>query len=202
MRKSYLIMFVIILIFSMPFTYGGCSGGGGGGSESAEVDAGVDVKLNVPYVPNYGNTCVTSSFTMVLKYYRTGAEFADVWNVVGYPADYDAFDYWIRNDYDLRLELLSNQIIDDIIHYIDEGFPVIAVQQHSNWQPIGHARVVIGYNLTRNQFIVHDPSNLGPNYRMSFDMFVELWENLTDHIEPWWEPTPAFLIIAIDDPIP
>jgi hypothetical protein len=37
---------------------------------------------------------------------------------------------------------------------------------------------------------------------MSFDMFVELWENLTDHIEPWWKPTPAFLIIPIDDPIP
>ena len=32
--------------------------------------------------------------------------------------------------------------------------------------------------------------------------FTMLWENLTDFIEPWWEPTPAFLIISIDDPIP
>jgi hypothetical protein len=186
----------------MPFTYGGCSGGDGGDGESAADDVGIDVKLPVPYVADYGNTCVTSSFTMVLKYYGTGAEFADVWNVVGYPADYDAFDSWIRNDYDLRLELLSNQIVGDIIHYIDQGFPVVAIQQHSYWHPIGHARVVIGYNLTRNQLIVHDPSYLGPSYRMSFDTFAELWENVTDFIEPWWEPTPAFLIIAINDPIP
>ena len=115
MRKGRFVVLIIILIFSLPFTYGGCSGGGGGGgSESAADDAGIDVKLHVPYVPNYCNTCVTSSFTMVLKYYGTGAEFADVWNVVGYPADYEAFDYWIRNNWEPTPAFLIIPIDDPI----------------------------------------------------------------------------------------
>jgi len=199
MKKSKLLALIILLIFSLLFTYGGCSGGGSG----EDIDTSADILLDVPFVQNYGGySCASSSFTMVLLYYGIDVTFDDVWDVVGFPPDYGAFDEWIRNNFDLRREFLSDQTVDDIIYYIDEGFPPIVVQQYTYAQTTGHNRVVIGYNLDRNEFITNDPSDLGRRYRIQFDDFITLWDNFTNFIEPWWDPRPTFLLIPIDDPVP
>jgi hypothetical protein len=177
------------------------SGGGGGGGSS---NTGTDVVLDVPFVANYGGTCVASSFTMVLQCNGTGVTFNDVLNVFGYPPfdqnEYGNFNDWIVNDFGLEMRHYSERTIDDVILCIDEGYPAIVHQQDSLSLAEGHMRVVIGYNLENNVFIIHDPSNRGANYRENFDTFETLWELITN-IEPV-QPNQIFLIVPVGEPSP
>lgn len=94
--------------------------------------------------------------------------------------DGNDFDVWIMNDYNLLLFYYPERTVDDVITCIDEGYPVMVHQQDSLSLAEGHMRVVIGYNLENNYFIIHDPSNRGAFYRESFSVFETLWELITN----------------------
>ncbi len=51
----------------------------------------------------------------------------------------------------------------------------VALQYHDPTDMQGHDRVIVGYNLSQEVFILNDPSNFGPGYRMGFDEFDSLW---------------------------
>jgi len=160
--------------------------------------------VDVPYVPNYGETCASSSMTMMLKGYDSSITFDDVLNKAGLPPiiNYDAVDEWIREEFDLTLEMYIYRRIDDILTCIDEGYPVMVLQVFSAQVHTGHNRVVIGYNLKKETLIVHDPSPLGPDYEMSFEYFDQLWKKW-DKIGDWNVTHFLWLIMPVDaaDPI-
>ena len=143
-----------------------------------------EVILDVPFEPNHGGTCVASSFTMALRYLEPTVTFDDVYNIFGLPPfdnnEYENFNNWIKNNFDLEMKHYSHCTIDDIILCINEGYPAVVHQQDSLSLAEGHMRVVIGYNLDRQEFIIHDPSNRGKNYRESFSVFEKLWKLITN----------------------
>jgi len=179
------------------------SGGGGGGGDDSSSTAN-DVVLNVSYVPNYGQTCASSSMTMMLQYYDPGITFNDVLSRAGLPPiiNYYAVNEWILQEFDLKLKLYRDRTVDDVIECINQGYPVMVLQVYSSTIPSGHNRVVIGYNLEQEVLIVNDPSALGANYRMSFEYFDLLW-SMWDQISGWPFPHLLWLIMPVDaaDPI-
>jgi len=140
----------------------------------------LDVVLDVPYVPNYGMTCGSSSFTMVLKYYDPSIRFDEVFGILGLPPfsveAWKEFERWVEEDLNLEMETYHQCEIDHVIRCIDYGYPVVVLQWFNKTVNEGHYRVVIGYNLGKEILILNDPSPYGPRYRMEFQLFDSLWD--------------------------
>jgi hypothetical protein len=137
-----------------------------------------DMSLKVPFETNRGSTCLSSSLAMVLQYYKTGATFDDVFAIFGLPPGFYAskwiqFENWIET-FGLAMITYDKATIEDVLQCVYRGLPVVVLQHHHD-SGEGHDRVVIGYNLAKQEFILNDPSNYGPGYRMSFDEFDSLW---------------------------
>jgi len=160
-----------------------------------------EVKLDVPFEPNLGNTCFSSSFAMVMRYWGKNANVHDVLKVVGLPPfrvgyEHPELMHWMEKHYGLKLRYLPYSKIEDIKLFINEGYPVVVHQTFSLNEKTGHNRVVIGYSDKRNVFITNDPSNLGPNYEIPYDTFKKLWSDIT-----LYESGPhnkAYLVIPIE----
>jgi len=141
------------------------------------------VKLNVPFEPNLGNTCFSSSFAMVMRYWGKDVHVDDVLKIVGRPPfggyEHPELNLWMAKKYGLNFEYLPNSSIEHIKLYINEGYPVIVHQTFSLSENTGHNRVVIGYSDTKSAFIVNDPSRLSANYEIPYSDFKKLWSNIT-----------------------
>ena len=135
--------------------------------------------MDVPFEPNYGNTCFSSSFAMVMQYWDKKVSVNDVLKVVGYPPfktySHPELNWWMKRNHRLRFEYLTDSNIEDVKMYLNEGYPIIVHQDFSLHDGTGHNRVVIGYSDPEGVFITNDPSNLGPNYRISYKNFIKLW---------------------------
>ena len=142
-----------------------------------------EVKLNVPFEPNLGDTCLSSSFAMVMRYWGKDVHVDDVLKIVGPPpfraSVQTELNWWMKKNYGLKFEYLPDSSIENVIFYLNEGYPVIVHQTFSLNQSSGHSRVVIGYNDQKRVFIVNDPSSLGPNLEISFADFKKLWWKLS-----------------------
>jgi hypothetical protein len=97
--------------------------------------------------------------------------------------------------------LYPNRTIEDIIKAIDAGYPVMVLQVYWTDQLTGHNRVIVGYDLKRNEFIANDPSDFGPYFRIPFATFQELWR-LWKIVEPGWPANFLWLILKVGDPDP
>jgi uncharacterized protein YvpB len=142
------------------------------------------VKLNVPFEPNLGDTCVSSSFAMVMRYWGKDVHVDDVLKIVGYPpfigyTYHTTLSWWMKKNYGLEFEYLPDSSMEHIKLYLNEGYPVIVHQTFSADEDSGHSRVVIGYNDPKRVFIVNDPSSLGPNLKISYADFKKLWWKLS-----------------------
>jgi len=159
--------------------------------------------LNVPFEPNQGGTCASSSMTMILKFNGLDITFEDVYAIAGPPPiiNYSGVDQWIREDFGLTLKLYPNRTIEDVIKAIDAGYPVMVLQVYWTDQLTGHNRVIVGYDLKRNEFIANDPSDFGPYFRIPFATFQELWR-LWKIVEPGWPANFLWLILKVSDPDP
>ena len=142
-----------------------------------------EVKLNVPFEPNLGSTCFSSSFSMVMRYWGKDIHVYDVLEVVGRPPfkgyEHPKLNRWMKRKHDLRFKYLFNSSIENVKLYLNEGYPVIVHQTMSLSDNTGHNRVVIGYSDPREIFIINDPSLKGPNYEISYTDFKKLWRNIT-----------------------
>lgn len=198
--RSCLPVFHCIAAVFIFLACGGCGGGGNSGPSTQNV-----VVLNVPYEPNHGGagTCASSSMTMLLKYAGLNVTFDDIYRIAGPPPviNYDAVNAWITRDFGLTLKLYPNRTVQDVMKAIDAGYPVMVLQVKWTDQLLGHNRVVIGYDLDRNEFIVNDPSDFGPNFRIPFATFQELWR-LLPTAEPGWPPNVLWLVKKVDAPDP
>ena len=142
-----------------------------------------EVKLNVPFEPNLGSTCFSSSFAMVMRYWGKDIHVYDVLEVVGRPPfkgyEHPKLNRWMKRKHDLKFKYLFNSSIENVKLYLNEGYPVIVHQTMSLSDNTGHNRVVIGYSDPRKIFIINDPSLKGPNYEISYADFKKLWRNIT-----------------------
>jgi hypothetical protein len=200
------------LCFFIFFSFIACGGGkesGYGGPSSQERVTNIApstkkvIVLKVPFEPNHGGTCASSSMTMMLKYNGLDVNFNDVYKIAGPPPiiNYDGVDKWIQKDFGLKLKLYPNRTIRDIIKAIDEGYPVMVLQVKWTNELSGHNRVIKGYDSIQEEFIVNDPSEFGRNFRIPFTTFKELWR-LWGKNEPGWPPNFLWLIIKANQPDP
>ena len=155
-----------------------------------------DVTLDVPFESNRGSTCASSSMAMMLRYAGAKTGFNEVLKVAGLPPiiNYGGVDKWIRKEFGLKLVRFEKRAISDIITCVQKGHPVMVLQQHSLYNPGGHNRVVVGYNLKSRELIINDPSELGYEYRMQFGMFEKMWDILPK-ICPGWPSRPMWLVL-------
>ena len=94
-----------------------------------------DVVLKVPFEPNYGSTCASSSFTMVLKYFKQPITFGDVFGIFGLPPfnvdTWKNFEAWVEAGLDLDMVTYAPCTIDHILSCIDHGYPIVVLQHFS-----------------------------------------------------------------------
>jgi len=145
-----------------------------------------EVKLDVPYEPNLGNTCFSSSFAMVMRYWGKDVHVNDVLKVVGLPPfivgyEHPELNAWMRKNHGLKFLYLPYSRVEDLKLYLIEGYPVIVHQTFSLQENTGHNRVVIGYSDKRGVFIINDPSQLGPNYEIPYTEFERLWSRIATY---------------------
>ena len=88
-------------------------------------------------------------------------------------------NWWMKKNYGLKFKYLPDSSIENVIFYLNEGYPVIVHQTFSLTENTGHRRVIVGFNDQESKFIVNDPSWLGPNYEISYSDFKKLWVNIT-----------------------
>lgn len=158
-----------------------------------------EIKLDVPFEPNLGNTCFSSSFAMVMRYWGKDVHVKDVLNIVGLPPfkgyEHPELNIWMKKNYGLKFLYLPYSRIKDLKLYLNEGYPVIVHQTISLEENTGHNRVVIGYNDRRKVFITNDPSRFGPNYEIPYNEFEKLWERIALY-EPG-PPNKIYLVVPL-----
>jgi ABC-type bacteriocin/lantibiotic exporter with double-glycine peptidase domain len=159
-----------------------------------------EIKLDVPFEPNLGNTCFSSSFAMVMRYWGKDVHVNDVLKIVGLPPFKTGYEHpelnaWMKKNHGLEFLYLPGSRIEDLKLYLNEGYPVIVHQTFTLKDNTGHNRVVKGYSDQRNVFIVNDPSPLGRNYEIPYADFEKLWSRIATH-----EPGPQnkiYLVIPL-----
>nr|NQU90965.1 C39 family peptidase [Bacteroidota bacterium] len=160
-----------------------------------------EVKLDVPFEPNLGRTCFSSSFAMVMRYYGKDVTVSDVFRVCGRapfsgPHPRSKLSYWMKKNYGLRLVYIPSSNIEDLKMYINEGYPVVVLMNYSSFDKSGHNRVVTGYSDRKKVFITNDPSPFGPNYEISYDNFKKHWKF---SMPPVHQQREAYLVIPIEN---
>jgi hypothetical protein len=72
--------------------------------------------------------------------------------------------------------------LNDLKTLINSGYPIIVLTEYTAGSGQGHYRVVVGYDDSTSEIIVHDPWNTswggpygGPNLRLSYSTFQSLW---------------------------
>jgi len=149
-----------------------------------------EIKLDVPYEPNLGNTCFSSSFAMIMRYWGKDVHVNDVLKVVGLPPftvgyEHPELNGWMKKNHGLEFLYLPYSRVEDLKLYLGEGYPVIVHQTFSLQENTGHNRVVIGYSDKKGVFIVNDPSRLGRNHEIPYPEFEKLWSRIA-----MYEPGP------------
>ncbi len=136
---------------------------------------------------------------MVMRYWGKHVNVSDVVKVVGRAPFYGPHPrymlaYWMKKHYGLKVIYIPSSNIEHLKMYINEGYPVVVLQEYSSFDRDGHNRVVIGYNDSREVFITNDPSPFGPNYEISYDKFEKLWKF---EMPPVHQQREAYLVIPI-----
>jgi len=74
--------------------------------------------------------------------------------------------------------------LDELKSLIDAGYPIIVGTLFSEEEPVGHYRVVVGYNATH--IILHDPwPTIGPMLNLTNSEFLDLWFYDGLLVSPW-----------------
>jgi hypothetical protein len=160
-----------------------------------------EVRLDVPFEPNLGGTCFSSSFAMVMRYWGQDVHVEDVVKVVGRPPfkgyEHPELNWWMKRNYKLKFKYLLNSSVEQVKRYLNEGYPVIVHQMFSSHEPTGHDRVVVGYSDKKGVFIVNDPSPLGKDHEIYYAEFSKLWREIASY-ETWGPANKAYLVMPIE----
>ncbi|MCB0833717.1 MAG: tetratricopeptide repeat protein, partial [Bacteroidetes bacterium] len=128
---------------------------------------------SVPYVRQHGPQCAAASLSMVLQFYGRKIDQDDIYatiksdfagaqanDILNYPrslGSYKTFGY--------------TGTLEDLKSRIDEGIPVLVFLTPFGY---GHVVVVIGYDETKHQIIMHDPT-VASLQAVNYDEFLQEW---------------------------
>ena len=159
-----------------------------------------EVRLDVPFEPNLGGTCFSSSFAMVMRYWGKDVHVDDILKVVGKPPfkgyEHPELNWWMKRNHKLKFKYLPNSSVEQVKRYLNEGYPVIVHQMFSSHEPTEHNRVVVGYSDKKGVFIVNDPSPFGKNYEISYAEFSKLWREIASY-ETSGPANKAYLLMPV-----
>jgi hypothetical protein len=126
------------------------------------------------YQPQTYNNCSRCSVAILLGYY-------DHW-ITQFQVDDDLAPGYFPCQvarymprYRLMARVYAPAAVDPVRRLLANGIPVIVLQLLSLEEPIGHYRVLRGYNDQAGEFISDDPlQKKGPDYRISYEVFDQL----------------------------
>ncbi len=127
----------------------------------------------VPYVKQHGPQCAAASLSMILSFYKQSIDQDDIYAAI--KSDYagaQSLDI-IRYPRSLKGYKSFGYIgtLEDLKGRIDEGIPVMVFLTPFGY---GHVVVAIGYDETKHQIIMHDPT-VASMQAVSYDQFLEEW---------------------------
>ncbi|KAB2879346.1 tetratricopeptide repeat protein [bacterium] len=128
---------------------------------------------NIPYVKQHGPQCAAASLSMVLSYYNHYIDQDDIYSVI--KSDYAGAQSNDILSYPRSLGTYKSfgyiGTIEDLKERIDQGIPVLVFLTPFGY---GHVVVVIGYDESKHQIIMHDPT-VANNQAVSYDDFLQEW---------------------------
>ena len=141
----------------------------------AEKESNIDyVYLNVPYEKYAGpNWCLPASGAMTFKYFGKDISQSEIASKVitnGSSSVFRFISYAKNLGFDTKYQ---SKTIEEIKVLLEEGIPVIAIQNYSLTLPYSHARVVIGFDDQKQEVITNDPT-AGKDYKISYSDFTAL----------------------------
>ncbi len=127
----------------------------------------------IPYVKQHGPQCAAASLSMVLSYYEENIDQDDIYAAI--KSDYAGAQSWDIISYPRSLKSFKTfgyaGTLEDLKERIDQGIPVIVFLTPFGY---GHAVVVIGYDESKHQIIMHDPT-VANNQAVPYDDFLKEW---------------------------
>lgn len=128
---------------------------------------------DIPYVKQHGPQCAAASLSMVLSYYKQNIDQDEIYSVI--KSDYAGAQ---SNDIITYPRSLGKYksfgyvgTIEDLKKRINQGIPVLVFLTPFGY---GHVVVVIGYDESKHQIIMHDPTTAN-NQAVSYDDFLQEW---------------------------
>ena len=127
------------------------------------------------YQPQTYNNCGPCSIAILLAYYDHWITQYEVnEQVAPGPSMCQIDNYMSLYELEARAYVIRYPT-DAIRHLLANDIPVIAGQRLSLEEPIGHYRVVKGYDDEAQEFITDDPlQRMGPDHRIPYDIFDRL----------------------------
>lgn len=128
---------------------------------------------NVPYVKQHGPQCAAASLSMILSYYGTHIDQDEVYAAI--RSDYAGAQSLDILHYPRSLGQYKTYgyvgTLEDLKSRIDQGIPMMVFLTPFGY---GHVVVVIGYDETRHQIIMHDPT-VANHQAVPYDEFLQEW---------------------------
>lgn len=128
---------------------------------------------DIPYVKQHGPQCAAASLSMILSYYKQEIDQDEIYALI--KSDYAGAQ---SNDILAYPRSLGKYktfgyigTIEDLKQRVDQGIPVLVFLTPFGY---GHVVVVIGYDETKHQIIMHDPT-VANNQAVSYDDFLQEW---------------------------
>ena len=139
------------------------------------------VTVDCPYLRQEPNSCTATSLAMLLTWAGVCDHQAVLksWKDMGGRTDAlcagDAQFIWKFCDArGIRYEHGAGSI-QKLKNFIDQGVPVYVLSQAWIGDPLGHARVAVGYDEAKSALIFHCPGSGGPRTRIRFEICEALW---------------------------
>ncbi len=132
------------------------------------------VIADVPYVKQHGPQCAAASLSMVLGYYKQDIDQDDIYGSI--KSDYAGAQSFDIVNYPRSLSAYKSfgyiGSLEDLKLRVDQGIPVLVFLSPFGF---GHVVVVIGYDETKHQIIMHDPT-VANNHAVGYDEFLQEWQ--------------------------
>ena len=151
----------------------------------APASAGAPAAIAVPYLHQEPNSCTATALAMLLAWKGRGTDLShavvlDAWKRGGgsttiLAAGDPEFIWKFCREHNVShtAEQGSMAMLKD---FVRTGRAFYALTKAWTDQPLGHARVVVGFDAAKDEVIVHDPAS-GPYGRISATIFDQLWDN-------------------------
>lgn len=131
------------------------------------------VIADVPYIKQHGPQCAAASLSMILAFYKDTIDQDSIYSAI--KSDFAGAQSHDILHYPRSLGRYKSYgyigTLEDLKDRIDQNLPVIVFLSPYGY---GHVVVVIGYDETRHQIIMHDPT-IADHHAVGYDDFLIEW---------------------------